>query len=222
MGSWRGQWWWCCWRPLGHWLHWMICTCMCTCTCMCVFEFIYVCFYACMCVLECVCMCTCDLACINGHMYVYLYVYVCIYVCISVFEHVYKCARTHTGWLLFTLSYVGRRGASNMAIVEVKMLSGFNPAEGTRQQVRSVSSPHLISSIAWQCGQYIPHGCVLKGRHRLVGLDHGTLLGILCFCFPPWDGVLDCSREDSRAYFREDLGHRVALVFELLPGTFPL
>ncbi|XP_054998741.1 LOW QUALITY PROTEIN: alpha-2-macroglobulin-like protein 1 [Sorex araneus] len=31
------------------------------------------------------------------------------------------------------VSYVGSRGSSNMAIVEVKMLSGFSPAEGTKQ-----------------------------------------------------------------------------------------
>lgn len=109
-----------------------------------------------------------------------------------------------------------------MAIVEVKMLSGFNPVEGTRQQVRSFSSPHLISSIAWAvwpmytswlCTQRAPQACSIRpwdsSRHPLL-------------LFPTMDGVLDCSRKDSRAYFREDLGHRVAWVFELLPGTFPL
>lgn len=37
--------------------------------------------------------------------------------------------------LLPAPSYVGSRSSSNMAIVEVKMLSGFSPVEGTKQSV---------------------------------------------------------------------------------------
>ena len=42
---------------------------------------------------------------------------------------------TSLGSLVLTIqtSYVGSRSSSNMAIVEVKMLSGFSPVEGTNQ-----------------------------------------------------------------------------------------
>ena len=51
----------------------------------------------------------------------------------------------HKGLLLSALSYVGSRSSSNMAIVEVKMLSGFSPTEGTNQLVSHFSFLHLIA-----------------------------------------------------------------------------
>ena len=50
----------------------------------------------------------------------------------------------HTAF--FALSYVGSRSSSNMAIVEVNMLSGFSPKEGTNLLVSCFYLLHLTSS----------------------------------------------------------------------------
>lgn len=61
-------------------------------------------------------------------------------VCVCVWREGCRVCRegkewTHTNLFISALSYVGRRSSSNLAIVEVKMLSGFSPMEGTIQSV---------------------------------------------------------------------------------------
>ncbi|RKX11135.1 hypothetical protein D9A70_11680 [Streptococcus agalactiae] len=62
---------------------------------------------------------------------------VCVCVCVCIVNTQVLRGRqwADTGLLLSALSYVGSRSSSNMAIVEVKMLSGFSPVEGTNQLV---------------------------------------------------------------------------------------
>lgn len=108
--------------------------------------------------------------------------------------------------LLSALSYVGSRSSSNMAIVEVKMLSGFGPMEGTNQFVSLFCFLHLVKpqedltlflknwwSVYTSWYIHTTHGYVVSVGYKVHQIDtmETTPLGPFFLPFPqyilfPW------------------------------------
>lgn len=74
-------------------------------------------------------------------------------------------------------SYAGNRNISNMAIIDVKMLSGFVPVSSSLQKVRNGSDMNKPSQGKEGGYRILQHG--LDKKRGLVSTEKTTLLGIL-------------------------------------------